>query len=234
MSNEIAQIDINSACLFLAADKMLDNINMDKLIEKSRYFQLELSAGQRLDFPAIFGNAHPVHLEIGSGRGEFLLKKAESNPEINFLALELKEKRIRTILRQLDPEIHQNVRLIRLFVNENVTDLIPAGSFQTIYIIHPDPWPKKRHNRRRLIQPKFIDVLHLLLQKEGIVKLSTDHEDYAGWIVRHFLERKDFSSIYKNGFTRITPSDHIETFFEKVKREEGFAPFYMEFRNLKI
>ncbi|MDO9577791.1 MAG: tRNA (guanosine(46)-N7)-methyltransferase TrmB [Candidatus Cloacimonadales bacterium] len=207
---------------------------MDKLFEKSRYFQLELSAGQRLDFPAVFGNAHPVHLEIGSGRGEFLLQKAISHPEINFLALELKEKRIRTILRQLDPETHKNVRLIKLFVNEHVTDLIPAGSFQTIYIIHPDPWPKKRHNRRRLIQPKFIDVLHLLLQKEGIVKLSTDHEDYAGWIVRYFLERKDFSSIYKNGFTRNTPSDHVETFFEKVKREEGFPPFYMEFRKVKI
>lgn len=206
---------------------------MNSLNEKREFYQLQLTAGDKLDFSLIFGNDNPVHLEIGSGRGEFLIQTAAAHPELNFLALELKEKRIKTILRQLDTAFHQNIRLIRLYVDARVTDLIPAGSLQTIYIIHPDPWPKKRHHRRRLIQQEFIDVLHQLLLSNGSVKLSTDHQNYAAWIVNLFQMRKDFISVYEAGFTRNPPSDHVETFFEKVKKKEGFPPFYMEFRKLK-
>ena len=203
---------------------------MSDLEEKRQFFQIKLKAGMRLDPAALFGNANPVHWEIGSGRGEFLIQTALAHPEINFLALELKEKRIKTILRQIDPQTHRNIRLIRLFVNEQITDLIPDGSFQTIYIIHPDPWPKKRHHRRRLLQPGFIDVLFHLLQDGGAVKISTDHQEYAQWIVKLFLSRNDFTSVYENGFSRSRPAGQVETFFEKVKRKEGFPPYFMEFR----
>jgi tRNA (guanine-N7-)-methyltransferase len=208
-------------------------MKMEDLSKKREIFELETEPGNILEFSKVFGNSNPVHLEIGSGRGEYLLRKALEHPEINFLALELKEKRIKTILRKLEPGKTDNVRIIRFFVDEEVTQVIPAGSFEFIYIIHPDPWPKKRHNRRRLIQHKFIDVLHQLLRANGAIKFSTDHLDYAMWITLHFLERDDFSTIYKNGFTRTAPSDHVETYFEKLKREEGFPPFYMEYRKLE-
>jgi len=205
---------------------------MEDLSNKKELFEIRPKVGERLNFREIFGNDNPVHLEIGSGRGEYLLRKAESHPEVNFMALELKNKRVKTILRQLESNIHPNVKLIRLYVDERVTDFIPTESFQTIYIIHPDPWPKKKHNRRRIIQTKFIDVMHLLLKPDGAVIFSTDHEDYAMWIALHFLDREDFSTVYKNGFTRIAPSDHVETYFEKLKKEEGFPPYFMEFRKI--
>jgi len=140
---------------------------MEDLRKKYELFELIPEPAEKLNFQNIFGNNNPVHLEIGSGRGEFLLGKAMQNPDINFLAIELKEKRIKTILRQLDEVKYKNIKLIRLFVDESVIGIIPRNSLEKIYIIHPDPWPKKRHNRRRLIQPEFIDVLWHLLNSKG-------------------------------------------------------------------
>jgi len=199
----------------------------EDLSSKFELFEVKPNPEQKLDFVKIFGNNNPVHLEIGSGRGEFLLSKAKQNQNVNYLAIELKEKRIKTILRQLDDEIHKNVKLIRLFVDEAVTGIIPKNSLEKIFIIHPDPWPKTKHNRRRLIQQKFIDVLWELLAPDGEVFLSTDHSDYSDWIVEHFNQRNDFISIYEKGFSRTSPADHIETYFEKMKREEGFPPYFM-------
>ncbi len=204
-------------------------MKMEDLSSKFEKFEIKSNHGQKLNFEKIFGNDNPVHLEIGSGRGEFLLSKAEQNPDVNYLAIELKEKRIKTILRQLDEDIHKNVKLIRLFVDEAVIGIISEASLSKIYIIHPDPWPKTKHNRRRLIQQKFIDVLWQLLASNGKVFLSTDHSDYAAWIVEHFSQRSDFISIHEKGFTRTAPEDHIETYFEKMKKEEGYPPYFMAY-----
>jgi tRNA G46 methylase TrmB len=73
--------------------------------------------------------------------------------------------------------------------------------------------------------------MHKLLSKNGIVDIATDHEDYAFWIVEHFMERDDFVSEYKKGFTREAEDGHIETYFEKKKREEGFEPYFMKYRS---
>ncbi|HPR18343.1 MAG TPA: tRNA (guanosine(46)-N7)-methyltransferase TrmB [Candidatus Cloacimonadota bacterium] len=202
---------------------------MNKLDDKFAFFEIKPEQDRCLNLQQIFGNAHPVHLEIGSGRGEFLVHQAQENPEINFVAIELKEKRIKTILRQLDAETHKNVRLMKLYVDAKVTSILPAESFQMIYIIHPDPWPKRRHHSRRLIQQNFIDVLWKLLLPAGRIRLSTDHTGYADWIVNEFSRRPDFVSVYENGFTCDPPENHFETFFEKVKRKEGFPPYFMEF-----
>lgn len=204
-----------------------------EMLEESRkIFELQIEENEMLDFYKVFENNNSVHLEIGSGRGEFLLYKSVQHPDVNFLAIELKEKRIKTIIRQLDPQINKNVRIIKLFVDEKITDYVPEGSFQMIYIIHPDPWPKRKHHKNRLIQHGFIDVLWRILKPEGIVELSTDHEEYANWIIQHFLERTDFESFYNKGFSRNLEEKHIETFFEKKKKEEGSEPFFMKYRKI--
>ena len=205
---------------------------MDNLKKKREFFELNLKPEIKLNFHKVYGNDNPVHLEIGSGRGEFLVQTATENGKVNFLAVELKEKRIKTIIRQLDPKIHKNIRVVKLFVDEKITDYIQEGSFQMVYIIHPDPWPKRKHHKNRLIQHDFIDVLWKILKPGGIIQLSTDHEEYANWIIQHFLERKDFESIYNKGFTMDLEEAHIETFFEKKKKKEGFLPFFMKYRKV--
>ena len=205
---------------------------MDNLKKKREFFELNIKLGTKFNFRDIFGNENPVHLEIGSGRGEFLLHKSVQHPDVNFLAIELKEKRIKTIIRQLDPKINKNVRIIKLFVDEKITNYVQEKSFEMIYIIHPDPWPKRKHHKNRLIQHGFIDVLWKILKPEGIIELSTDYEEYADWIIQHFLERKIFESFYNKGFTRNSEEKHIETFFEKKKKEEGSEPFFMKYRKV--
>jgi len=202
---------------------------MDNLTGKSDIFELKITEGSRADLAEIFGNENPVYLEIGSGRGEFLLSKAEQNPQVNFLALELKEKRIKTILRNLEQGVHDNVRIARIFVDDKISKLINPGSFKGIYIIHPDPWPKRKHHKNRIIQQRFISVLWTLLQPEGEIFLSTDHQEYAEWIVEHFAKRKDFANLYPGGWSSTPPEDHTETFFEKKKRKEGFKPYFMRY-----
>ena len=205
---------------------------MDDLKKKRDFFELNLKLEIKFNFRKVDGNDNPVHLEIGSGRGEFLLHKSVQHPDVNFLAIELKEKRIKTIIRQLDTKINKNVRVARLFVDEKITDYIPEESFQMIYIIHPDPWPKRKHHKNRLIQHCFIDVLWRIMKPGGFIEISTDHKEYANWIVQHFRERKDFESVYDKGFTKNPEEEHIETFFEKKKREEGFEPFFMKYRKV--
>ena len=152
---------------------------MEDLSKKRELFEIRMIKGEQLEFPKLFNNSNPVHLEIGSGRGEFLLVKSEQFPNINFLALELKEKRIKTMLRKLEPEINGNVKICRLFVDNSVVEYIRPGSIDAIYIIHPDPWPKRKHHKNRLIQKGFISILWSLLKENGELEISTDHPDYA-------------------------------------------------------
>ncbi|MBT7470360.1 MAG: tRNA (guanosine(46)-N7)-methyltransferase TrmB, partial [Candidatus Cloacimonetes bacterium] len=173
---------------------------------------------------------NPVHIEIGSGRGEFLLKKAEQNPQINFVGIDLKDKRIKTILRKLDEDKHNNVRLMRIFINNESIAVIPSNSIARIYLIYPDPWPKKRHFKRRIINQAFIDVLKKVLRQNGVIEISTDHADYANWIVEHFQNRDDFMTKYEGGFSRQKEENHIVTYFEDLKRIKGFEPYFMRFR----
>lgn len=200
--------------------------------EKRNIFEIQVELNSKLDLVKIFGNRNPVHLEIGCGRGEFIVQKASGNPETNFLGIEIKEKRIKTILRKLDIKVHRNVRLLQLNVDEKIIEFFPEESFRMIYIIHPDPWPKKKHHKNRLIQNTFIDALYKILQPDGILKIATDHEEYGKRIIYKFNNRKDFISKYNEGFTKNPDKDHIETHFEKKKREEGFEPFFMNYRKI--
>ena len=202
------------------------------LEESRRIFELNIEEIKMLDFHRVFGNEHPIHIEIGSGRGEFLLKIAQQNPDINFIGIDLKEKRVKTIFRKLYKEKLKNVRIAKIYLDKESIKFLSPNSIEKIYLQHPDPWPKKRHFHRRIIQHSFIDIMHILLMPSGIVDIATDHEDYAFWIVKHFAERKDFTSIYKKGFTRETEKGHIETYFEKKKREEGFEPYFMKYRSI--
>ena len=151
------------------------------------------------------------------------------NLNVNYLALELKERRIKTILRKLDPLAHRNVKIARIFVDKTIVEYIALGSFEKIYIIHPDPWPKRKHFKNRIIQKEFIAVLREILKPHGEIIISTDHQEYAEWIVDHFKKNSGFTVFFENGFTHTAHQDHIETHFEKKKKEEGFNPFYMKF-----
>jgi len=202
------------------------------LEEKREFFELECAERQVWNFPEIFGNDNQVFLEIGSGMGEFLRMRALINHNRNFIGIEIKDKRLRQIINNMDVVRHNNVRVARLFVDDNVTEVIPEGSIKRVFINHPDPWPKTKHHKNRLIQPAFIDTLNRILKRKGIVWIATDDKAYAEWIVDKFVDRMDFDNLYEDGFSREPEAGHIVTYFEEMKRKEGFPPYFLKFRKI--
>ena len=196
--------------------------------DKKKYFVIDIE--KPLSFRSIFGNERSIIMEIGSGKGEFIAINSRFSPEQNFIGVELKSKRIVTTLKKLDIEKHKNVRLLNLFIDSNVSEIIPPASIDEIIIYHPDPWPKKRHHKRRMLQQNFLDTLHTLLKEGGKIKISTDNLDYAEWIKELFKERKDFVAMYKEGYTSIIPEDHFTTYFDKLQAEQGFQPLFMMYK----
>jgi tRNA (guanine-N7-)-methyltransferase len=199
---------------------------------RAEKFLIETSENNLLDLEEIFGNNNPVYLEIGSGNGFFLTEKARRHPDINFIGIELKPNRIYSIMKKLDFDIHTNVRLMNHYVDKEITQILPKESIAKIYIQHPDPWPKKRHHKNRLIRQEFIDALNLMLKHGANVEIATDHPDYSEWIIEHFDQRKDFEPLFEGGFTFERQEDHIETYFENVKESEGFPPRFMFYKKL--
>jgi tRNA (guanine-N7-)-methyltransferase len=203
-----------------------------EFIKKREFFEIQPQTGILLNFKELYKNENPVWLEIGCGRGEFISGKSHQMQNINFLGIEIKEKRIKTIVRTIQIDVNKNVRILQKYVDDDITELIPAGSFEKIFIQFPDPWPKRKHKDRRLLQNEFIDILHTLLAEKGYVEISTDHPDYKEWICEKFQTRTDFDSVYENGFSTELPEEHIETYFEKFKREEGYPPFFFKYQKV--
>ncbi|HOZ01393.1 MAG TPA: hypothetical protein PLG20_06220, partial [Candidatus Syntrophosphaera sp.] len=121
------------------------------MLDDRDFFVLE-DIEAALDPQAVFANANPLYIEIGSGKGEFISQYSIQHPDWNFLGFEGREKRIRNILKKISPAQHTNVRIVRLMVDANIASVLPPESVSGVFIQHPDPWPKRRHYKRRLFQ----------------------------------------------------------------------------------
>jgi len=134
--------------------------------------------GGHLDLAALFGNTHPVEVEIGIGKGRFLLAQAETRPEVNFLGIEWSVKYLRVARERAERRDLANVRLYRADARHVLADLLPDGSVARVHVYCPDPWPKKRHHKRRLFTPSTAAHLGRVLAAEGYLHLSTDVREY--------------------------------------------------------
>ncbi|UCD28964.1 MAG: tRNA (guanosine(46)-N7)-methyltransferase TrmB [Planctomycetota bacterium] len=134
--------------------------------------------GQILDFKAMFGRDLPVEMEIGTGKGGFLLKRARSLPDRWFFGVEWANKYLRYAADRMVRWGVNNVRLMRADARHLVVHHLPPECLTILHIYHPDPWPKKRHHKRRLIQSAFISAAVNALLPGGRIAVQTDHEEY--------------------------------------------------------
>jgi tRNA (guanine-N7-)-methyltransferase len=132
-----------------------------------------------LDFDAIFGRQAPRILEIGFGMGETTAAIAQMLPECDFVAVEVHAPGVGSLLKLIDERGILNLRVIQHDAVEVVAQMIPEASLAGIHVFFPDPWPKKRHHKRRLLQPPFVHALALRLVADGYLHAATDWEDYA-------------------------------------------------------
>ena len=141
-----------------------------------------------LEWAAVFGNAQPVEIEIGVGKGRFLIDAAQKNDQINYLGIEWAAKYLRIAQARSQKRQLQNVRFARVDAREFVEFFVPSASVQAYHIYFPDPWPKGRHHKRRLINSSFIAAVYPLLKDRGRVFIATDYQKYAEEIERLFRD----------------------------------------------
>jgi tRNA (guanine-N7-)-methyltransferase len=132
----------------------------------------------KLDFVNIFGRSAPVHIEIGSGKGTFLVNQAKAQLELNFLGIEWANKYYRYSVDRIGRWGLSNVRIIRTDAREFITNHVPDESVECFHIYFPDPWPKKRHHKRRFFNSSMFEQLLRCLETEGVIRTATDHLDY--------------------------------------------------------
>lgn len=176
--------------------------------------------GKQFDFEKIFGNKNPVVVEIGFGMGDSTARIAAANPDINYLGIEVFLYGFSKLLAKIDNMGLKNMKIMRFDAVQVLEDLIPDNSISGFHIFFPDPWPKKRHNRRRLVKRPFTDLLTRKLKKGGYVYCVTDWEDYANWM----LEELGNTPGLFNPYSSFAPARdwRPETSFEKKGLEKDY------------
>jgi tRNA (guanine-N7-)-methyltransferase len=167
----------------------------------------------QLDFEALFGRSAPVVAEIGFGMGETTARIAAENPGTDFLAMEVHAPGVGSLLRQLAAAGLTNVRIIQRDAVDVLRDMVPPDCLAGIHVFFPDPWPKKRHHKRRLLQPEFVALAASRLAPGGLLHVATDWQEYA----EHVLAVLSAECLLRNtaaGFAP-RPGHRPETKFER-------------------
>ena len=181
-----------------------------------------------IDTAAIFGDARPVWLEIGFGGGEHLAEQARRHPDVGFIGCEPFIEGMAKALTQVEAGGLENVRFLMDDARPLVARLKP-GSLARVFILFPDPWPKKRQQKRRLIQPGFLDDLHRACRAGARIRFATDVAGYADEALWQFLRHGGFDWQAEGaGDWRVAPEDHVTTRYE-TKKLGDCAPVWFDF-----
>ncbi|PLX95219.1 MAG: tRNA (guanosine(46)-N7)-methyltransferase TrmB [Desulfuromonas sp.] len=151
-----------------------------------------LDTGRNID--DFFPKEQPLALEIGCGIGDFILQRAQQQPRVNFLAIDIYNKGCLKTCRRIDEAELDNVRVMRIEARQLFSDHLAPQSLTAIYINCPDPWPKKRHRSRRLVSPTFLDLVAPYLQPQGELFFATDFTDYAEQVAEFVPDLKSFTN----------------------------------------
>ena len=170
---------------------------------------------QLLDLPGIFGRRAPLVLEIGFGNGDALLHSAQQHPENNFLGIEVHRPGVGSLLLRAEQSALKNLRVLRHDAVEVVEHCIEDHSLAEVRIFFPDPWPKKRHHKRRLVQGDFIHKLSRTLATDGRLHLATDWEEYAQQMLQVLCAERTLKNIHPDSKFAPRPESRPETRFEK-------------------
>jgi tRNA (guanine-N7-)-methyltransferase len=174
-----------------------------------------------LDWPSVFGRRAPVILEIGFGNGEALAAAAAAHPENNYLGIEVHRPGVGSLLRRIEVGTLNNVRVLLGDASEILAQRIPDASLAAVHLFFPDPWPKKRHHKRRLVQPEFAALVARKLEAGGYFHLATDWPAYAEHMAAVLSRTEGLVDASGEGRFQELVAGRLSTRFEQRGRRLG-------------
>jgi tRNA (guanine-N7-)-methyltransferase len=188
--------------------------------------------GAPLELAQAFGRAAPCCVEIGFGNGEHLQALAQREPARNFLGIEVHRPGVGRLLLALEQCALGNVRLICHDAVEVFERALAPQSLQEVQVLFPDPWPKKRHHKRRLIRPAFVALLVSRLAPDGLLRLATDWQPYAEEMLQLLNATAELRNAAPDGAFAPPPGERAPTRFERRGTRLGHAVFDLSFRRV--
>ena len=179
------------------------------------------SSDELIDLDAVFGRAAPRVLEIGFGNGETLIEQAAANPSMDFIGVDVHEPGVGHCLLQAQAAGISNLRLIRRDAIDVLRQQIPDVSLRRTNLYFPDPWPKKRHHKRRILQHDFLQMLSRKIEPGGTFHIATDWQDYAEQIDELIASDDNFRLSERRAHRGDDPLDRSTTKFERRGLRQG-------------
>ncbi len=189
---------------------------------------VETAGHHQIDLQALFPGKREAWLEIGFGGGEHLAGQAERHPDVGIIGAEPFIDGVAKLLTAIDEKGLSNIRLRRGDARDLVAQFADA-SFERVFILFPDPWPKTRHRKRRLVQPEFVGELARVLKPGARLRFATDWADYANRALADVLHDGRFAwEAERADDWRVAPADHVTTRYQE-KRLGDCAPVFLDF-----
>ena len=181
----------------------------------------------------IFGNVHPVEIEIGIGKGRFLIEAAQNHSQVNYVGIERAAKYLRLAqARSLRRDL-KNIRLVRADAQDFIEFFVPVDSVSAIHLYFPDPWPKSRHKKRRIITTSNVTCFANIMADNGELRFSTDHLEYAKWTLLTMLKHEWFYwTAEKSSDWQNRPEDWPLTRYEYKAFKDNKKPIFLQFKRL--
>ncbi len=190
--------------------------------------EISIPASGNIKPAALFPEAEKIYLEIGYGGGEHLAGRAAQEKTAGFIGCEVFTNGIAKCLQHIHNEQLSNVKL---FMDDArlLLEALPDNSLDGVYILFPDPWPKSRHHKRRIINPATLVLLARLIRRGGFLRIATDHMEYLRWIFCQMLPNTDFVWPAKGPESWQPFAQHVPTRYETKARKQGKVPVFLEY-----
>ena len=189
---------------------------------------------RRLDLAQLFGNTNPVYLEIGFGNGEFLAGIAASNPDHNYLGIEVHRPGVGHLLLRIGESEVTNLRILRHDAVGVLEQCLDDASLEGVYLFFPDPWHKRRHHKRRILQPGFVDLLARVIRPGGLFHAATDWEAYGKQMMSVLTASPHFENSTGKGMYSPRPEYRIPTRFEERGQRLGHGVWDLVFHRTNV
>ena len=194
-------------------------------------YGLKLADGA-IDTDAVFGRTGPKVLEIGFGMGDSLLQMAAAEPETDFIGIEVHPPGVGTLMNTAKAEGISNLRVYLADANDVLEECFASQSIDRLQLYFPDPWHKKKHNKRRIVQPQFVQLVREKLRPGGVLHMATDWEHYAEQMLETLDAAEGFENIAGIGQYSSRPDYRPMTKFEKRGERLGHGVWDLIYKKL--